>query len=54
MEKGDSMHVMDTLYISPLSPCVSWGDVLVFILIWAAILFAAWKKAGTCASRSKR
>lgn len=54
MEKGDTMNVLDTLHISPLSPYVSWGDVIVFALIWAAILFAVWKKAGTCASRSKR
>lgn len=39
------MNVMNTLCIYPLSPCVSWGDVIVFALIWAVILFAAWKKA---------
>lgn len=39
------MNVLNTLHISPLSPCVSWGDVILFIMIWAAILFAAWKKA---------
>ena len=47
------MNVMNTLRISPLSPCVSWGDVMVFIMIWAAILFGVWKKAGQCASQSK-
>lgn len=47
------MHVLNTFHISPLSPCVSWGDVIIFILIWPAIIFAVWKKAGPCASQSK-
>lgn len=47
MEKGNAMHIMNTLSISPLSPCVSWGDVIVFALIWAAILFGVWKKSGS-------